>query len=327
MTKTIQEQANLVPVTFQLPNLTLRGFSFGNPQGEVVLCLHGWLDNAASFTPFLTAIAATQQIGNEKASDNITLDKHYVCLDWVGHGLSDHRSGDAHYHFIDYVYDLLQLFELNQWQKVHVLAHSMGGMVASAFVAAFPDKVKTLTLIDTLGFITAEPEDSTTQLKKGLLSRLKVSNYKKLATSKAVNSAENNKKNARAFSLETAIKARMNVSDLSYEHTKLLIERSITPVDDGYFWRTDKRLRTVSPYRYTLAQAKQLLTDISIPVMVVYGSEGLKQVATVLTELPDCVAAFRTEMLAGGHHVHMEQPDKLANLLTSFWKANDKKVK
>ncbi|TPH18980.1 alpha/beta fold hydrolase [Litorilituus lipolyticus] len=326
MTKAIQEQANLVPVTFQLPNLTLRGFSFGNPQGEVVLCLHGWLDNAASFTPLLTAIAATQQTNN-KASDNTLLDKHYVCLDWVGHGLSDHRSGDAHYHFLDYVYDLLQLFELNQWQKIHVLAHSMGGMVASAFVAAFPEKAKTLTLIDTLGFITAEPEDTTTQLQKGLLSRLKISNHKKLATSKTLNSAEINKKSTRAFPLETAIKARMNVSDLSFVHAKLLIERSITPVDDGYFWRTDKRLRTVSPYRYTFAQTKQLLTDISIPVMVVYGSKGLKQVTIVLRKLPDCVAAFRAEMLTGGHHVHMEQPEELANLLTSFWKANNKKDK
>ena len=39
------------PITFQLPHLTLRGLTNGNEQAPVLLCLHGWLDNAASFEP------------------------------------------------------------------------------------------------------------------------------------------------------------------------------------------------------------------------------------------------------------------------------------
>lgn len=311
----------LKPVIFQLPHFTLRGLSFGNPQGDVVLCLHGWLDNAASFMPFLTAVNST----SKQVNSNDLVNKHYICIDWVGHGLSDHRGDDAHYHFLDYVYDLLQLFELTQWKNVHILAHSMGGMIASAFTATFPEKVNTLTLIDTLGFITANAEETTTQLKKGLLSRLKLSRLKVSSTHKLkANSVEDGtekiEESNSAFSLETAIRARMHVSDLSFENTKLLIERSLLPVKEGFVWRSDKRLRTVSPYRYTLAQAKQLLSDIQVPVLLVYGSQGMKQVRDAMEELLDCVVALKAEVLSGGHHVHMEQPERLARLLSSFWR-------
>ncbi|WP_259337995.1 alpha/beta fold hydrolase [Colwellia sp. RSH04] len=306
----------LKPITFQLPHFTLRGLSFGNPKGKVVLCLHGWLDNAASFMPFLAAVNST----SKQLNNNDLVNKYYICLDWVGHGLSEHRGDDAHYHFLDYVYDLLQLFELTQWKNVHILAHSMGGMIASAFAATFPEKVNSLTLIDTLGFITANAEDTTTQLKKGLLSRLKVNSAHKLKAKSIEDGAEKSVNSNNVFSLETAIRARMQVSDLSFENTKLLIERSLLPVNEGFVWRTDKRLRTVSPYRYTLAQATQLLSDIQVPVLLVYGSQGLKQVSGGMVALSESISHFKSEVLSGGHHVHMEQPDMLTKLLSSFWR-------
>ena len=69
-------------IEFELPNYTLRGFTNGNIDAPILLCLHGWLDNSASFQPL-----------NQYLSDF-----HVIAIDLPGHGLSDHKSPDAYYH-------------------------------------------------------------------------------------------------------------------------------------------------------------------------------------------------------------------------------------
>jgi pimeloyl-ACP methyl ester carboxylesterase len=265
---------------------------------NIVLCLHGWLDNAASFLPLMPYF--------QKMLPN----KHIVAIDWPGHGNSSHKSLDAHYHFIDWVYDLLQLFELNHWQHIDIVAHSMGGMVASAFAAAFPEKVKSLTLIDSIGFISTEPEQSTKQLRDGMLSRFNNSTLKEQLFGA--------KKKNFHLSIDSAIKARVNVSDLKYEQAQLLVERGIIKEAEGYRWRSDVRLRSTSPYRLTLKQAQQFIRDIKCPVQLIYGSEGLDMVSSGLKVFGTLFDQFSSIELAGGHHIHMEQPEKTVELIKHF---------
>jgi len=284
-------------VSYSLETMSLQGLSAGatEKKDNIVLCLHGWLDNAASFLPVLPYL-----------QQNLT-DKHIVAIDWPGHGCSTHRSLDAHYHFIDWVYDLLQLFELNNWQHVDIVAHSMGGMVASAFAAAFPEKVKSLTLIDSIGFISAKAEQTTQQLRDGMLSRLRTST-KKL----------NNQQKKRHPSLESAVKARVAVSDLQYEQAKMLVERGLLKEDQGFSWRSDTRLRNISPYRLTLKQAQQFIRDIKCPVQLIYGSAGMDMVSSGIECFGFLFEQLSSYELTGGHHVHMEQPEKTAELVKYF---------
>jgi pimeloyl-ACP methyl ester carboxylesterase len=290
-------------INYQLDDLNLTALAYGNKDHPPVLCLHGYLDNAASFLPLI------------QASDTLT-EKRFIALEWPGHGHSDHRHVGAHYHFIDYVSDLVALFALNHWQAIDIVAHSMGGMVASAFAAAFPEKVKSLTLIDSFGFICSSAKETTKQLRNGMLSR--------------VTSA----KPLREFTKETAIKARLHVSDLKDKHAKLIVSRSLINVQQTsscfgvndsavlYRWRSDPRLRTISPYRITHAQGKQLLSDIKCPVQLVYGNKGMDMVIKGLESFSSCISNLVTVKLAGGHHVHMEQAQALSALLESFYQKN-----
>ena len=287
-------------VNYMLETLSLQGLVCGSEEGEdnIVLCLHGWLDNAASFLPLMPYF------------QKMLPDKRVIAVDWPGHGNSSHKSLDAHYHFIDWVYDLLQLFELNQWQQVDIVAHSMGGMVASAFAAAFPEKIKSLTLIDSIGFISTEAEQTTKQLRDGMLSRFNNSTIKEQRVGAK-------KKNFHP-SIDSAIKARVNVSDLKYEQAKLLVERGITKEAQGYRWRSDARLRTTSPYRLTLKQAQQFIRDIKCPVQLIYGSEGLDMVSSGIKVFGALFNTFSNFELVGGHHVHMEKPEQTVELIKGF---------
>lgn len=284
-------------IKFTFETMTLQGLVCGNDNqsNNIVLCLHGWLDNAASFSPLMPYFQQSMP------------QKQFIAIDWPGHGNSSHKSLDAHYHFIDWVYDLLQLFELKQWQQVDIVAHSMGGMVASAFAAAFPEKVKSLTLLDSIGFISAEAEQTTKQLRDGMLSRFK-------------NNARQVKNRTIKLhpSAESAIKARVSVSDLKYEQAEILVKRGLLQEEQGFSWRTDSRLRNTSPYRLTLKQAQQFICDIKCPVQLIYGSKGLDMVNSGIDLFGPLFDQFTSVELAGGHHVHMEQPEKVAKLVQYF---------
>ncbi|ALO34115.1 lipase [Colwellia sp. MT41] len=300
---------NIAALSFELDSLTLSAITCGNKNQQPVLCLHGYLDNAASFLPLM------QEIVQQKTQKSDLLsDKYVIALDWPGHGHSDHRSVGAHYHFFDYVSDLVALFALNNWPAIDIVAHSMGAMVASAFAAAFPEKVKSLTLIDSFGFICAPAEQTTKQLRQGILSRVK------------------SVKPTRTFSEDIAVKARLHVSDLKVDHAKLIVQRSLIEVKDQsgnisavgeasvlYRWRSDPRLRTVSLYRLSQEQGQQLFSDIKCPLQLIYGDKGMDMVATGLAHFSSCVSHLTTNKLTGGHHVHMEQTEELVHLLSNFF--------
>jgi len=301
---TINSEVNnsVKKVNYTIGAMSIQGLATGSEdtKNNIVLCLHGWLDNAASFTPLLPYL-------QQKLTD-----KHIVAIDWPGHGCSTHRSPDAHYHFMDWVYDLLQLFELNEWQQVDIIGHSMGGIVASAFAAAFPEKIKSLTLIDAIGFITAKAEESTQQLRDGMLSRYSLNQYKN--NNKKINS----KPKKLHLNVESAIKARVTVSDLKYDEAKLLVERGLCREDNGYSWRSDARLRNKSPYRLTVKQAKQFFQDIKCPVKLIYASDGIEMVNVGIKKFAPLLNSFSSDELKGGHHVHMEQPLETAELIEHF---------
>jgi pimeloyl-ACP methyl ester carboxylesterase len=288
----------LKEVNYSFDTLSVQGLACGGKETKenIVLCLHGWLDNSASFLPLMSYF--------EKNLEN----KRVIAIDWPGHGHSSHRSADAHYHFIEWIYDLLQLCELNQWQQVDIVGHSMGGMVASAFAAAFPEKVKSLTLLDSIGFITTEAEQATQQLRDGMLSRFKGS---------ALYRKNNGSKNSRYHtSINSAIKARVMVSDLEFEQAKLIVERGLVEETEGYRWRSDPRLRNVSPYRFTSKQAQQFIQDIKCPVKLIYASNGIaKQGIKTFGHL---FQNFSSVELKGGHHVHMEMPQATTELIKKF---------
>jgi len=284
----------ITDIEYQLSWGTIAGISNAVNQPEdqqtIKLCVHGWLDNAASFLPLMSQL------------------ENVIAIDWPGHGLSHHRSVDAHYHFIDYIYDLLELFEVNQWPAIDIIGHSMGGMIASAFAAAFPEKVKSLTLIDSIGFITSEADKTVENLRQGLLSRLnQINKQKKLIhTSKIHNN------------LDSAIKARVKVSDLIYQDAKLLVERGTKPVEQGFTWRSDPRLTTKSPLRLSLAQAEQIVSNINVPVQLIYGEKGMEIVKSGIEHYQKLFKSFKSTKLVGGHHVHMEKPKATAALIKYF---------
>lgn len=277
----------IAEIEYNIGSKKIAALTNGNNGAPTLLCLHGWLDNAASFQPLFPHLD----------------EFHVIAIDWPGHGFSSHRSEDAHYHFLDWVYDLVQLFQKQQWSDIGIVAHSMGGMVASAFSAAFPEYVKSLTLIDSIGLLALDSKETSQQLRKGMLSRLSQGDKRRYHPN-----------------IASAVTARTLVSDLTAENAQLIVNRGIEHTDKGYQWRSDSRLRATSPYRLSTTQVKQIVTDIKAPTQLVFGNKGMEMVSLGLKAYGALFSSLEVHKLNGGHHVHMEQVEETANLIVNFVK-------
>ncbi|WP_371185437.1 alpha/beta fold hydrolase [Thalassotalea maritima] len=277
-------------ITVTLPHLTLSGLQLGNPVKPKVLCLHGWLDNAASFAPLFEELSATH---------HPLLDAyHFIALDWPGHGLSSHRGDDNYYHFVDYVDDLYQVLTALSDEQVSIIGHSMGGMVASLFTAAFANKVSNLILIEALGLLT-EDEDPAALLQRGVLSR----------------QAQRQKQSGIHKTIDDAVLARVRVSDLDEINARTIVRRSLEAVSGGYRWRSDPRLRTVSLMRMGIHQAIKVMHSISANVTLIRGDTGFNSIKSAVDVFATHIGHFQQHTINGGHHCHMQSVKSLVNVL------------
>jgi pimeloyl-ACP methyl ester carboxylesterase len=271
---------------FPLANITLRGIGYGDPSKPMILALHGWLDNAASFYPIAEYLT----------------DYYILALDITGHGLSSHRSGGAHYHLIDFPYDLHELVESQSWQSFILMGHSMGGIIATLYASCFPEHVSKLISIESFGPMTKDPQTSPTQLRDSILSRLKAQ--------------RSEPKHPR--SIERTVEARAMVGDIKMESARLLITRNIREENEQLFFTTDRRLRTFSSLRMTDSQAEAFMRNIQCPTLVVTGSQGYESMRATLNNRLDWIEHLTMAECEGYHHLHMDNPQPVADKIVHF---------
>jgi pimeloyl-ACP methyl ester carboxylesterase len=130
----------------------------------IYLAIHGFLDNAATFdeiAPLL--VPALPSNGSTR----------FVAVDLAGHGRSGWRASGTRYHFVDWVADIAALVRHFQVEcpaltSVHLIGHSLGGSIALTLTSVFPDLVKSLVLIDSLGVRPMPPSTLPRTLRKAL---------------------------------------------------------------------------------------------------------------------------------------------------------------
>ena len=271
---------------YPLANIILRGIGYGDPTKPMILALHGWLDNAASFQPIAEYLT----------------DYYIVALDITGHGLSSHRSNGAHYHLIDFAYDLHELIESQGWGAFTLMGHSMGGIIATIYASCFPEHVSKLISIESFGPMTKDTQSSPTQLRDSILSRLKAQ--------------RSEAKHPR--SIERTVEARVMVGDIKIESARLLITRNIREKNGLLFFTTDRRLRTFSSLRMTEPQAEAFVRNIKCPTLVITGTEGYESMRTILHNRVDWVEQLTVAECEGYHHLHMDNPQPVAKKIVEF---------
>lgn len=268
---------------WKLRHITLAGLSWPAcpevHENTPILMLHGWLDNSMTFVKLAPELAGLGPV---------------YALDLAGHGHSGHRPDGQNYLLMDYVADLAELveryFQETSDGRINLVGHSLGGIVAALYAAAFPERVRNLVMIDSLGAISRPVSETIPQLKKAIKKRIAGSGRQVVYPD-----------------IESAAKAREGgLSPLSPEAALTLIPRNMKPVDNGFVWRTDPRLRHPSPLMMTEEQVTASLAALETRSLFVRADQGLLAYRKDLDKRATAIANLQTSNVPGGHHCHLD---------------------
>ncbi len=261
-------------IRIQLPHIDLAARVYGPEDGQPVLALHGWLDNAMTFDLLAPKLQGLR----------------IVAIDMAGHGHSGHRAPGAGYQLWDYALDALMATQQLGWEKFSLLGHSLGGIISVLIAGAVPERIERVALIDGLVPDTGEADKAPKKLGEALLAHINLAEKKKTIYA----------------SVEQAVQVRMRgfmpVSQLASE---LLAQRGLSPVAGGYCWSTDSRLTLPSPLRLTMAHAAAFVHAVQCPMSLILAEQG------VLSKEPAFMKFLSTlsldvQRLPGGHHLHLD---------------------
>lgn len=279
---------NVEEITIDIPGLRLAARAWGPADGQPVLAMHGWLDNAATFDRLAPLMPETLRL---------------VVLDLPGHGLSEHRPAGSSYHFVDWVACATDAADALGWSRFSILAHSLGAAVGLLVAGACPERIERLALIDGLGPWTLPDEDAVRQLRRGLDERAVLL-----------------RKQPRHFrSIDEAVETLGGVyTDLSPGSLRLLVERGSVAVAGGVTFRYDLALRAASLYRMTEGQVLSILQAITCPVLLVRPRAGWPFEPEAMRQRLEAIARHELLEVDGGHHVHLEHPERVAGPIVRF---------
>lgn len=262
-----------------------------------VLCLHGWLDNAASFVPLAQHLEGLD----------------LFALDFPGHGHSDHRGPGVRYAFTEYIFDLDAVLDALGWDSAHLLGHSMGGGVACIYAAAAPERVRRIVIADGLGPVSVSESDTVRQLRKSL------------------DWIRRPRRPLRRFeSINEVARARENgFLTISSQAARLICERAARRIEDEegahYVWRTDPQLRWNTPVMLSEAQILNCLGQVEAPVLSFHAQPWTA--THVRGPIAKRQAALRHGIfrdIEGNHHFHMDEAARIAPEIEAFFKGESR---
>ncbi|EJL6398548.1 alpha/beta hydrolase [Vibrio navarrensis] len=269
---------------YRLADLSLAALEIGDAKTAdlSVVFIHGWLDNAASF------LSVMQHL-------------HYLCpklhlcaIDLPGHGHSDHKASGNFYPFHDYIDDIHQFLHILSPNRLLLVGHSLGALIASCYSAAFTEQVDALVQIEGYGPLAEAPHNAAQRLRQGVLSR------NRLRTKPSRNLA----------SFDEALRLRVMANQLSPDLLRPIVERSVIEQQGTWQWRHDAKLKCDSLYRMSHKHAETILEQISCFHLIILGENGfreLKDFSHLNVSNPAKIAT-----VAGGHHCHLEQSLEVA---------------
>ncbi|MGF1510640.1 MAG: alpha/beta fold hydrolase [Myxococcota bacterium] len=263
----------------------------GTVEQGTVLAIHGFMDHGCSF---------------QKTAEHLG-DGRLVGMDMRGHGSSDWVGTGGYYHFYDYYADVAAFLAKRPERTYGLLGHSMGGSVASAVAALFPEQVRWLLLLEGMGPPAHPLDDSVARLRRwiGSLSRPGLGPTDQRRRSRSVMRDRD----------EAASRLLRVNPRLSPSHARSLAETFVDDVEGGVVWAYDPLHRTPAAKPFVMEEARAMWREIRCPVLSMWGGQsGFRP--PDLDDRHACLSRVcAVEIPEAGHNLHHEHPDVVAKAI------------
>lgn len=222
---------------------------WGNPGKPVALLQHGMRDHAHSWVWLASHLAENYFI---------------IAPDLRGHGDSD-WSPDGNYALSSYVIDLAEIVDIYSLKQFSLIGHSLGGQIALRYAGIFPERVKSLLVIEgvELPLIRREreapcphPQRMREWIDEELMRRLRTTRYYS-----TLQDAE-----------RRMAQANPDIDDdtIAYLAKNGIIEEA----GRGLRWKFDNACRFRAPDDQRGTDLEEILEAIVCPTILAYGEES-----------------------------------------------------
>ncbi|RTE79626.1 hypothetical protein BHE90_005856 [Fusarium euwallaceae] len=191
---------------------------------------------------------------------------------------------------------LLSLWGLD---KIHVIAHDIGGGIAQRFAVFSPERVLSLTLIDVVCFDSYPSKRTKQQMQDGLESLIKVSDN-----------------DHRAHFREWLLSAVKNPNKFEQSSLDSYVDYISGPIGQPSLF--EHQVRHYDP-KHTMEVTPRLGELAKLPVQLIWGADDAWQVVDWAHKLQKAIPGSELNIVDdAGHFSPEDQPEKISELLVSF---------
>lgn len=295
--------SNYERISIARPDGTISALVTKGKQTRSVVIIHGMRDHAHSMTGLAKSLEADYRV---------------IIPDLRGHGESSTGGG---YAMVQFVADLRAVIVDCKIQNPIIVGHSLGGHIASRYVASYPDEVQALVLLDGMGPPSMDVPMTAANIRGrwlgGLTEVVNQFNWLKPMLDEA----------------EALKRLCRNNPGLDIEMAKQLVAEGVRPhPDGGVRWKWDPTINMVWQ-TFSQEESEMLIQFISCPTLIVTGDDGLaywtngrfdREISKdwYESELKRREQLFVNAQSAvlnnAGHMLHYDQPAELSRVLVDF---------
>ncbi len=279
--------------SFISQRLRLHYVDWGNPDAPPLILQHGGRDHCRSW---------------DWVAEELAKDWHVIAPDLRGHGDSA-WAPDGNYEMNAFVYDFAQLVHTLGHDQVTIVAHSLGGNVATRFTGLYPEKVRKFVNIEGLG---PSPKTRAEREAAGYANRFREWIDKRRAAAGRI---------PRRYPTIEAAYARMKEENafLTDEQARHLTIHGASRNEDGtWSWKFDPYLN-VWPFEDTPQElTEELWRAITCPVLLLYGENSWASNPELDGRMENFRDARVIEFENAGHWLHHDQFDRFMAEIKAF---------
>ncbi|KAJ2981788.1 hypothetical protein NQ176_g1810 [Zarea fungicola] len=188
----------------------------------------------------------------------------------------------------------------------HLVAHDIGGGIAQRFAVSSPDRLRSLTLIDTVSFDSYPSQRTKEQMQRGLETLIKAEN-----------------EDHRAHFREWLLSAVYDTKAFQESSLETFLGYISGPIGQASLFQ--HQIRHYDP-RHTLEVASRLHELGRIPVQIVWGADDAWQLLHWGKKLHEAIPGSELHVLDKcGHFSPEDRPEDIARLFINFAKERPNK--
>jgi pimeloyl-ACP methyl ester carboxylesterase len=239
-------------------------------------------------------------------------------VDLPGHGLSSWIPNGIPYNEDHSIITLRAIVDYFGWKKIKLLGHSMGALISNTYAQYFPKEIKFIISVDALAHLSFDIVQHT--------------HYRSMAVTEYLKMEKKGLDRKPRYSKDEAMQRWINgnaSSNLDSYTTGILMSRGTKKEADGkYSFTRDYRLSIRFFPFYTNETIREANKVITCPYLVLksyqspFNSDNYwNNVAGILSKSS---SNFKLKVLKGCHHMHLTQPQMVADEINPFLEKYDK---